>query len=187
MTTNPFQAPADPLRNDHQERDWVPFPGGELEGPRPSALCASCRNNLRQAALKGTEPSQGSVARTLCFECYRTSLERERKLSAAGNLHTASDARFQDSLPFDPINQVRLKMLRAERQAARTTARVLSGSFDARIRRAQIAARHALREAVSIRRTAVFSPSERERVVSAAVHAAELQLPPSWLPFVMAR
>jgi hypothetical protein len=123
----------------------------------------------------------------LCFECYRTSLERDRQLSAAATLHTASDARFQESLPFDPINQVRLKMLRAERQAARTAARVSSGGFETRIRRAQIAARHALRDAVSIKRTAAFPPAERERVISAAVHAAELQLPVSWLPFVMAR
>ena len=25
------------------DRDWVPFPGGELEGTRPRALCPECR------------------------------------------------------------------------------------------------------------------------------------------------
>ena len=163
--------------------DWVPFPGGQLEGPRPSALCPECRGRLRQSALDGSAVR----ARTLCFQCYRTSLDRDRRLAAAATLNTASDARFQESLPFDPINQIRLKMLRAEREAARTAARVISGGFDERRRRAQIAARHALREAVSIRRTAVFPPAERERVVAAAIHAAELQLPAAWLPFVMTK
>jgi hypothetical protein len=165
------------------DADWVPFPGGELEGPRPSALCPECRSRLRQSALHGP----ALRAKTLCFQCYRTSLDRVRRLSAAANLDTASEARFQESLPFDPINRVRLKMLRAEREAARTAARVLSGGFEERRRRAQMAARQALREAVSIRRTAAFPSAERERVVAAAIHAAELQLPAAWLPFVMAR
>jgi len=167
------------------DRDWVPFPGGELEGPRPSALCAACRSRLRQSALRGARPQ--SAKPTLCFQCYRASLERERCLAAAAQLNTATEARFQESLPFDPINHVRLKMLRAEREAARTRERVLDGGFDQKRRRAQIAARHALREAVSLRRTAMFSAGERERVVAAAVHAAELQLPAAWLPFVMAK
>jgi len=170
------------------DRDWVPFPGGELEGTRPSALCQACRSRLRQSALHGAPAQVASpTPRTLCFECYRASLERERRLAAAAQLNTATDARFQESLPFDPINHVRLKMLRAERDATRTQARVLDGGFDERRRRAQIAARHALREAVSIRRTAMFSAIERERVIAAAVHAAELQLPAAWLPFVMAK
>jgi len=165
------------------DADWVPFPGGELEGPRPSALCPECRSKLRQSVIDGSAPRP----KTLCFQCHRTSLDRERRLAAAANLDTASEARFQDSLPFDPINQVRLRMLRAEREAARTAARVIHGGFEERRRRAQIAARHALRDAVSIRRTAPFTPGERERVVAAAVHAAELQLPAAWLPFVMAK
>jgi hypothetical protein len=170
------------------DRDWVPFPGGELEGPRPSALCPACRSRLRQSALQGA-PAQVArpTPRTLCFECYRASLERERRLAAAAQLNTASEARFQESLPFDPVNHVRLKMLRAEREAARTEARVIHGGFDERRRRAQIAARHALRDAVSMRRTAMVSAVERERIIAAAVHAAELQLPAAWLPFVMAK
>jgi hypothetical protein len=177
MVKNVPQPPAAP------DADWVPFPGGELEGPRPSALCPECRSKLRQSALHGS----ALRPKTLCFQCYRTSLDRDRRLSAAANLDTASEARFQESLPFDPINQVRLKMLRAEREAARTAARVITGGFEERRRRAQIAARHVLRDAVSVRRTAAFTAAERERVVAAAVHAAELQLPAAWLPFVMAK
>ena len=34
--------------------EWVTFPGGELEGQRPKALCAACREALkREAATYG--------------------------------------------------------------------------------------------------------------------------------------
>src|ERR1044072_4889437 len=37
------------------ENDWVAFPGGELEGERPKALCPACR-----AALKRRTPAAGA-------------------------------------------------------------------------------------------------------------------------------
>ena len=123
----------------------------------------------------------------LCFQCYRLELDRERALKAAGEIDTASNARFQEALPFEPVNHVRLSMLKVERAASRVGSHGGVGQFADRRRRAQIAARHAL-QAIAIelhRRQAVGA--ERERAIAAAVHAAELQLPESWLPFVVGR
>jgi hypothetical protein len=50
--------------------DWVTFPGGELEGKRPKAVCPACR----EAMNRGFVPT----ARTLCFQCYRAELDRAR-------------------------------------------------------------------------------------------------------------
>ncbi len=75
---------------------------------------------------RGQRPAQApkrsprdTPAPPLCFECYRVDLARERALQAARHLNTASEARFQDSLPFEPINRARLERLRAERATVR--------------------------------------------------------------------
>src|SRR4051812_45512618 len=81
------------------EGEWASFPGGELEGKRPKALCPVCREQLRRAAEGGAALSE---RRSLCFQCYRVELERERALAAAGELDTASESRFQTTLPFEP-------------------------------------------------------------------------------------
>jgi hypothetical protein len=123
----------------------------------------------------------------ICFQCYRAQLERDRALRAAGQLDTASEARFQGTLPFDPVNIVRLAALKAER-AERQARGVPAGlatvprpgtsqaieRCDDRRRQAQIAARLALRAIGDGLRTQ-------------QIHAAELQLPESWLPFVVSR
>src|SRR5262245_36084885 len=72
------------------EHDWVTFAGGELEGRRPKALCTACRERLTLAATRGTGVSR---AGTLCFQCYRAELDRERAIRAAGSLNTASEER----------------------------------------------------------------------------------------------
>src|SRR5690349_21163497 len=122
------------------DREWVTFPGGELEGKRPKALCAACREALRAAA-------QGRRAdvlkrRTLCFQCYRTELERERALRAAGDRDTTSVERFQFQLPFELVNRPRLAALKIERRQARATTPATTRNR----RHAQIEARHALAE-----------------------------------------
>jgi hypothetical protein len=74
-------------------------------------------------------------------------------------------------LPFEPVNGPRLAVLKAERAVARATWQEGSAQFDLKRRRAQIAARYAL-----------------QRIdLASAVHAAELQLPESWIPFVVSR
>ncbi len=163
-----------------QTTDWMPFPGGELEGKRPKALCPSCRERLQRAAHGvGVE----STRRPLCFRCYRAELEREKALKAAGQLDTASDARFQCGLPFEPVNSVRLAALNDRRTAARSAAYAGAGRFTDRRRQAQLAARHAL-QAIG---AGLKTPGSVEREMVAAIHAAELQLPESWLPFVASR
>jgi hypothetical protein len=62
-----------------------------------------------------------------------------------------------------------------------------SGRFEVRRRQAQIAARHALQHVMSGVRVPGSVTHEESRVFAAAAHAAELQLPESWLPFVVAR
>ena len=163
--------------------EWIAFPGGELEGRRPRALCAPCRELLQRAAERG-EPR---LARrpALCFQCYREGLEREKAIAAAGALDTSSVERFQCALPFEPVNRARLGLLKADRAAARAN---VSRFTDSR-RRAQITARRALQSIAAglHARVPASGPDEGSRLWATAVHAAELQLPESWLPFVVAR
>src|SRR5262245_31601843 len=168
------------------EKEWVTFPGGELEGQRPKVMCPVCRERLRAAARAAGLAASAApqppdpCLRPICFQCYRVDQARQRAFRAARDLCTASEARFQDTLPFEPVNRVRLEQLRAERFAARTGLKVGTGRFVDKRRQAQIAARHALdRIAAGLRSQGV---AEAE-----AIHAAELQLPAAWLPFVVSR
>lgn len=161
------------------DRDWMAFPGGELEAPRPKVLCPPCRATRRHAA--------SLARRTLCFRCYRLSLDRERGLAAAAELNTASVVRFQTTLPFEPVDRVRLARLRATRGAARLEARKGIGEYAFRRRRAQIVARHALAQIAAGLRARQAPASLRERITASTMHAAELQLPEAWLPFIAAR
>jgi len=165
------------------EPEWVSFPGGELQAPRPTVLCPVCRERLQ---AKTANPSN-QANQPLCFACYRASIERERALKAAGELNTASEARFQSSLPFEPVNRSRLARLQTERTASRVSARSGVGQYVDKRRQAQIAARHVLERIVIGLRERNASAGERDRVLSTATHAAELQLPEAWLPFVVSR
>jgi len=165
--------------------EWVTFQGGELEGRRPKVLCRACRQALKDLAV-GAERRQ--EPRALCFQCYRAELERERGIKAAGLLDTASEERFQTMLPLEPVNIQRLQMLKADREVAREAEKQGIGQFVDKRRRAQIAARHALQRVFAgvAAKKAAHTP-EGERVIASAFHAAELQLPEAWLPFVVAR
>jgi hypothetical protein len=187
--------------------EWLSFPGGELEGKRPKELCSDCRDRAHRTA--DVSLSAGRL-RTLCFQCYRAELDRGRAPAVAGRDMTAV-SRFQAALPFEPVNKPRLAMLKVERATAREAMRQGMGRFADRRRQAQIAARHALNvivAGVSARRApqgaqpvAGAQPieggeecqgrttgrAETERIIMSAIRAAELQLPESWLPFVVSR
>lgn len=158
--------------------DWVSFPGGELEGKRPKAVCPSCRAAMEQ----GTSRSG-----TLCFQCYRLELSRERSLRAAATLDTASEERFQSQLPFEQTNRARLAALKAARADARAAARQGVGVHVDKRRQAQIAARHALQRIAAGLDAHRVAPPAVAQALDAATHAAELQLPDAWLPFVLSR
>jgi hypothetical protein len=161
------------------DRDWMAFPGGELEAPRPRVLCPSCRATRRHAA--------SLARRTLCFRCYRLGLDRDRGLKAAAELNTASLARFQTALPFEPVDRVRLARLRAARDGARIEERRGAGQYVDRRRQAQMAARRALAQIAAGLRARQASASFPGRITESEMHAAEMQLPEAWLPFVAAR
>jgi hypothetical protein len=171
--------------------EWVSFPGGELEGRRPKVLCAACRAALQQeAAGSPTRPDlvrgEGDASRRprpLCFQCYRADLDRQRAIGAAGQLDTSSEARFQYQLPLEPVDRSRLDSLKAARGEARIASVQGIGAYIDKRRRAQIAARHALQSIAN----SVLSPAERRTAFGDAIHAAELQLPEAWLPFVVSR
>jgi hypothetical protein len=166
--------------NQPTENEWVAFPGGELEGKRPKAMCGPCR--LRRAA--------GAPPRAICFECHRADRRREEAIKAAGELEATPegiDARFQNGLPFEPVNLPRLARLKAERADARQQARAGAGQYADKRRQAQIAARHALQRIALGLASRQIEPIERARAEAGAIHAAELQLPESWLPFVVSR
>jgi hypothetical protein len=173
--------------------EWVSFPGGQLEGRRPKALCPACREALRrQAAGRSIFPSRirndanpHAATRTLCFQCYRADLDRQRALAAAGALDTASTERFQYQLPFERVDTGRLELLKGERAVERGVLLQHGGRFADRRRRAQIAARHAMQRATAGGPSSPRSDARDSAI--AAIHAAELQLPESWWPFVMSR
>jgi hypothetical protein len=170
------------------DKEWVSFPGNELQAPRPKALCPACRQRLHRAAAghsagSGESAAADPVTAPLCFACYRASIDRDRALRAAGERNTTSAERFQYALPLEPVNRARLARLRTERLAAQ--ARV--APYVDKRRHAQIAARHAIERIVIGLRDRQATAAERDRVLSNALHAAELQLPDAWLPFVIAR
>jgi hypothetical protein len=170
------------VQGERVDGEWVGFPGGELEGVRPKALCPGCRTRLKAGSV-----ARAGRGRTICFLCYRAELERQRAIKAAGELDTASEARFQEALPFEPVNKPRLERLRCDRSADRAAARRGIGVFADHRRHAQMAARHAL-QAIAVGLTKRnLAAADRDRMLSAATRAAELQLPESWLPFVVAR
>jgi hypothetical protein len=167
--------------------EWVSFPGGELEGKRPKALCPACREALKREAVTPSRLSSPSrPSRALCFQCYRADLDRDRAIAAAGQLDTASDARFQFQLPLEPINAGRLSELKAARADARAVSSRGIGVFVDKRRQAQIAARHALQAIASGLTARRLAPELRPEMMD-AIHAAELQLPDAWIPFVVAR
>ena len=154
--------------------EWVSFPGGELQGKRPKTHPTDQTHTTHQAG-------------TLCFQCFRTSLDRDRAVKAAGELDTATDARFQFVLPLEPVDCSRLSMLKGERALARAEARLGAGEFVDRRRRAQIEARRVLHSVFERLRARQLPASLREQQFASATHAAELQLPDAWLPFVVSR
>lgn len=167
--------------------EWVTFPGGELEGQRPKALCEACREALkREAATYGTSGA-ARRSRLLCFDCYRADLARTRALKDAAELDTASEARFQTQLPFEPVNQARLERLKSERTEARATASQGIGRYADKRRHAQIEARHALQAIAAGLKARQLAPAVQAQVLASAAHAAELQLPDAWLPYVVSR
>ena len=156
--------------------NWEVFAGGELEGRRGTSKCAACRSKRAGATESG---------QVLCFQCHQSELRRERALRAAADVDTGSVSRFQAQLPFEPVNRPRLDRLRSARATLRAAAATGPGRFEARRREAQIAARRLLQSIVpGVRRAGAVTPAEA-RAFASAVRAAELQLPDSWLPFVV--
>jgi hypothetical protein len=167
--------------------EWVSFPGGELQGRRPNNEQANRSPHATHATLPsgGAHPThQGG---TLCFQCFRAGLVRDRAVKAAGELDTATDERFQFVLPLESIDEARLSMLKGDRALARAEARQGAGEFVDRRRRAQIEARHVLHSVLAGVRSRQLPASLRDRQIASATHAAELQLPDAWLPFVVSR
>ena len=167
--------------------DWAPFSGGELEAPRPKVLCAACRDKRAAGTAQTGKPA-------LCFQCYRAELEKNRKLAAAADLDTASVERFQTTLPLEPVNVSRLEQLKAERATARRSqAEKPASDYAVRRARAQMEARRALThifQGLKARRlvdTAAGTVAASQVVRTVGGRGEALELPESWLPFVVAR
>lgn len=167
--------------------EWVTFPGGELEGKRPKALCPACREALKREAVTGGASRPAPRSHLLCFDCYRADLARTRAMKEAGELDTASEARFQTQLPFEPVNRARLGMLKAAHAESRAAASQGIGQYADRRRHAQIQARHALQSIAEGLRARQLAPGAQAHAMASAIHAAELQLPDAWLPFVVSQ
>jgi hypothetical protein len=167
--------------------EWVTFPGGELEGRRPQVLCPACREALNREAAAYGPSGTARHSRLLCFGCYRADLARARALKEAADLDTASTERFQTQLPFEPVNHARLGTLKVGRAEARATASQGIGQYADKRRHAQIQARHALQTIAAGLKVRQLAPAAQSQAMASAVHAAELQLPEAWLPYVVSR
>jgi hypothetical protein len=167
--------------------EWVTFPGGELEGQRPKALCEACREALKRETATYGPSGSARRSRLLCFDCYRADLARARALRDAGELDTASEARFQTQLPFEPVNHARLDSLKAARVEAREVASRGIGQYADKRRHAQLRARHALQTIAAELEARQLMPAAQAQTMASAIHAAELQLPEAWLPYVVSR
>jgi hypothetical protein len=167
--------------------EWVTFPGGELEGRRPTVLCAACREALTRETATDGQSGAAQRSRLLCFGCYRADFAHSRALQAAGELDTASDRRFQTQLPFEPVNRPRLDRLKAARAEAREVASRGIGQYADKRRRAQIQARHALQTIAAGLQARLRTPADQTQTMASAIHAAQLQLPEAWLPYVVTR
>lgn len=132
----------------------VNFAGGEPEEIHPKAPCPSCREALKREAATYGPSGRSRRWRLLCFDCYRADFERTRAFKAAGELDTASAARFESQLPFEPVNRSRLEMLKAERSESRAAVSRGIGQYMDKQRHAQIEARHVLQAiTASLKRT----------------------------------
>src|SRR3954452_2620239 len=167
--------------------EWVTFPGGELEGKRPRTLCSQCREALKRASAGGGGSGVDRRSRLLCFRCYRAEIARASALKDAGELDTATDARFQTQLPFEPVNYARLETLKAARIEARELAKQGTGQYVDKRRGAQIQARHALQTIAAGLNARQATALAEAQAMASAIHAAELQLPEAWLPYVVSR
>jgi hypothetical protein len=175
------------MKHELVTEEWVTFPGGELEGKRPKTLCVACREALKRESVTYGPAAASRRSRLLCFDCYRADLVRARAIKEAGELDTASDARFQTQLPFEPVNHARLDMLKVDRAQARATASQGIGQYADKRRHAQIQARHALQTIAAGLKARQLTPAAEAQTMASAIHAAELQLPEAWLPYVVSR
>lgn len=114
------------------DTDWIAFPGGELEGPRPNVLCAKC--------LTRGETER----RTLCFACYRAHFERQRAIETVLSrvVAPADDPTAGELPPRAARSPAVVRQFRPTRATGCEDPRY--AAFAHRRRRAQIAARHAL-------------------------------------------
>ena len=146
--------------------------------------CPSCREALKREAATYGPSSRRS--RLLCFDCCRADLERARAFKAAGELDTASEARFQSQLPFEPVNRSRLEMLKAERSESRAAARRGISQYVDKQHHAQIEARHALQANAGSLKDRELAPAAQVQAIPSVIHA-ELQLHDVLLPFAASR
>ena len=102
--------------------EWVSFPGGELEGRRPNAICLSCQERKARFRYRGVV--KADRFHTLCFRCYRAELDRVRArlLAATDPVRGGAAVLTFPSGRVDPMYV----------------------ELDLRRRRAQIVARHVL-------------------------------------------
>ena len=168
------------------EADWVPFAVGELEAPRPKVLCRDCRARLQRRVSGAASATPGDGLRRpdpLCFACHRADLQRERALKAAGELDTATDARFQFVLPLAPVDHSRLARLKVERREARVAQAKVSPYVDRR-RQAQLTAQQVLQRLAQGLRARGVVPGKS---VALSTRSGRVQLPDTWLPFAASR
>jgi hypothetical protein len=166
---------------------WQPFPGGELEGRPSSVRCKACR---QVSQTPGAAPARPG---TLCFQCYRADLDRQKALQQAAALDTGSEERFQWQLPLDPVDRPRVAMLRAARVTSRASMAPRQRDLVERRRRAQIAARDTLgRLAAGLKARGIVAGGGAGKVVTTTLkaeaprRAVPAEFPEAWLPFLAA-
>ena len=138
--------------------EWVSFPVGNWKASGHEALCPACREALKAAAVRGvTEATCGSggvsepAARCASSATAPTWIASALCARPAPSTRRPS-ARFQEQLPFEPVNEGRLAMLSVERTTTRGALlrAVQSGSPIVAAAR-KWTARHALQSILAVR------------------------------------
>ena len=164
------------------QEEWVTFPGGELEGKRPKALCqraARPKSGSRHRAYHGAPGTSSVVLPVLPGRVG--AIEPCSCWSARHSIRGT----LQVQLPFEPVNEPRLAKLKWIAPSAQLRSSESAASSTSGVRHKSPHATRSQMIAAGLRTRQLAG--DNVRAMDMAIHAAELQLPESWLPFVVSR
>jgi hypothetical protein len=197
--------------------EWLSFPGGELEGKRPKELCADCRDRANRPAGASPSGSRLRTLCFQCYRAEldrgRALAAAGPDTTAVNGFQAALPFEPVNKPRLAMLKVERATAREAMRQgmgrfadrrrqaqiAARRALHVIVAGVNAR--RASCTAQPApgaqpvegdkggeeRQESQGSQWSTTSSAARELNIIMSAIRAAELQLPESWLPFVVSR